>query len=215
MIKELTLDNKKVKFIVKDTSEHIQKHWLGGGFYEAHSNGLLAYMYQRKDRYKGKTILDIGACIGNHSLFFEKILGMAVTAIEPQPDNFKHLTENLALNDSLVKTHNVALGSHKGRIKMDYQDKANIGMFQVGKGDETDMVRLDSLGLKGDVIKIDVEHYNIPLLNGGEETIKKATQVFIECESDEILMETNEIMTKYGFKLQKVKLNHTPTYLWV
>lgn len=214
MIKEIILDGKKVKFIIKDKSEHIQKHWMGGGFYEAHRNGLLAYMYQRKDFYKNKTVLDIGACIGNHSLFFEKILGMKVKSIEPQPDNYKHLVDNIELNNSNVDSINVALGNHKGRVAMKYQDKNNIGMFQVAEGDETDIVTLDSLNLKADIIKIDVEHYNTPLLQGGKDTIKGAKQVFIECESDEILAETNVLMTQYGFKLQAVKLNHTPTYLW-
>src|SRR5690606_2136755 len=48
-------------------------------------------------RWDGACILDLGANIGAFSVLAGK-LGADVVAVEPQPDNYSHLTENLSLN---------------------------------------------------------------------------------------------------------------------
>ena len=63
---------KKSKFIVKDKNEHIQKHWVAGNYYEASKIGLLSYL--KRGGYKGRA-LDIGASIGNHTVYFANELG--------------------------------------------------------------------------------------------------------------------------------------------
>jgi FkbM family methyltransferase len=205
---------KSVQFEVRNPKDHIQKHWLAGNFYEASSNGMLAYM--KRKGYTGRC-LDIGASVGNHTVYFEKMLGCDVTSFEPSLESFEHLKANCELNDCNAKLHYVALGAKKGRATMQSMSDVNVGMRQVKEGDDVDIARLDTL-VDGqfDFIKIDVEHYNIPLLKGANKTLKaqKKCHVFIECETPQILHDTNMVMRSYGYTRQDVKLNHTPTYLW-
>lgn len=208
---------KGAKFEVKDLNEHIQRHWVAGNFYEAHGNGLLAYL--KRNNYSGRC-LDIGASIGNHTVYFKKMLGCDVISIEPVKSSFKHLKKNCELNKIDVELHNIALGNRTGKVSMKSfsGEKYNVGMFQVVEGKDTKIDKLDNV-VEGqfDFIKIDVEHFNIPLLKGAEATLKAQDKchVFIECETTQILKETSIIMRSYGYKMVKgVKLNHTPTYLF-
>ena len=213
-------NGKKAILKIKDESEHIQRCWKGKKFYEAHRNGILAFMMNRLSKYENKRCIDIGASIGNHTIYFSKILGCDVTSFEPVPESFSHLSENCEINEVSPVLHNVALGEEIKTAGIRNNSKAhfNVGMYQVIEGEGIQVDKLDNL-VEGqfDFIKIDVEHYNIPLLKGAKETLmnQKKCEVFIECESKSILKNTDSIMQSYGYKRDpRIKLNHTPTYLW-
>jgi FkbM family methyltransferase len=203
-------------FEVRDHQEKIQKLWLNGSFYESQKNGLLSYLSRHK--YSGR-VLEIGASIGNHAVYYAKILGCEVTAIEPAPSSYDHLIKNLELNNIEAITHNVALGMQRQKVSMvNISQQSNVGMYNVAPGNEVDMFKLDTL-IKGqyDFVKIDVENYNTELLFGASDffTSQDKCHVFIECESKQALAETDWIMYKYGYtQVPEVILNHTPTYLW-
>lgn len=211
-----TQNGKSAKLLVKDPKEQTQSHWANGNFYEAQRNGLLSFI--NKKGYSGRC-LDIGASIGNHTIYFAAILGCDVVAIEPHPFSFTHLKQNCKLNNLDVELHNIALGSKRRRVSMENKSKNrhHIGMMQVVAGDDVEMDLLDNV-VSGqfDFIKIDVEHFNVPLLKGAEKTLRaqKNCHVFIECETARMKADTNKIMTEYGYTLTDVKVNHTPTYLW-
>lgn len=213
-------NDKLAYFEVKDVNEHIQRCWNGNKFYEAHKNGILSYMMNRLPEYENKRCLDIGASIGNHTVYFSKILGCEVTSFEPVKESFDHLSENCQINNINPTLHNVALGEETKTAGIRNNSKAhfNVGMYQVVEGEGIQVDMLDNL-VEGqfDFIKIDVEHYNIPLLKGSKETLTNQIKcdVFIECETDEILVSSNALMESYGYeRVKSVKLNHTPTYLW-
>ena len=72
---------------------HIQRHWRRGRFYEA---AMLDYI---RERYQGGQFLDIGASLGNHSVYFALYCGASeVMAFEPVGVSRDHLHRNLALN---------------------------------------------------------------------------------------------------------------------
>ena len=215
---------KIIKFLGKEfyvsidnPKEHIQKHWLGGMFYEASRIGMLGYI-NANDKGARK-IIDIGASIGNHSIFFAGVLGAEVHAIEPNKKSFEHLEYNINLNKLNVVCHNIAIGAKVGRCSMETISEDNIGMTEVRKGDDVDIKPIDGLKfIEGyDLIKIDVEHYNEQVLIGAKETFTKGNGViYIESESQEELVVTDGYMKEYGYKrVPNLVLNHTATYKYV
>lgn len=213
-------NGKTADFLVRNRNEHIQKCWVSGRFYESQRNGILPYFMRNISKYQNKRCIDIGASIGNHTVYFAMILGCDVTSFEPVTESFNHLKENCSLNSINPTLHNIALGEEKKEagIINNSKNNYNIGMYQVVDGSGIQVDALDNV-VEGqfDFIKIDVEHYNIPLLKGAKKTLisQKNCDVFIECETDSILKETDEIMKSYGYTRDiKIKLNHTPTYLW-
>ena len=209
----LTYENTQVQCVIKNENEHQQRHWVHGNFYETQRGGLLNWVYKQGF----KNILDIGASIGNHTLFFAGIMGAKVTAVEPYLPSFNHLSDNVELNSFDVTLHNIGISSHMHMAKMVPISDNNIGMVQVREGVETKMLPMGMfLNLDVDYIKIDVEHYNKQVLAGAKLLQGIDPVLSIECETKQILAETDKIMQSYGYKMiPKLKFNHTPTYIWI
>lgn len=218
MIQEIRYPGTVAKVVIKNENEHIQKHWMGGCFYEAKGGGLLNYLYANVPN--GGKWIDIGASIGNHTIFFNNVMKAdEVYSIEPLKSSYDHLVENVRLNKySNVKTINCALGAVDGFCSMEETHPDQIGMTQVREGNDVKLNRIDDLDFfEGyDVIKIDVEHYNQQLLMGARETFTKGKGlIFIEAESYEEMRLVDFIMEDYGYERDPlIRLNSTPTYLY-
>lgn len=220
MIKRVTYIDRDVLMLVQDQEEHIQKNWMLKRFYETQRNGMLNYIF--KNYKPGGVYVDCGASIGNHTIFFSKIMRADIVyAFEPLKSSYDHLEINAKLNQAKIKAWNVALGKTIADVSMIMAPGSNIGMAQVDEqGTGVKMITLDSVIIneklyKIKIIKIDVEHYNTPLLRGAEETLKYFfPDVFIECESAQMMMQTKRLMHEYGYEMKDIVFNHTPTYLF-
>lgn len=122
-----------------------------------------------------RIILDIGANIGNHTLYFSRFLKHTyIYAFEPVPENFEVLEKNCAgLPDIFLST--VALSDKAETIPMSANTR-NMGMSSYdinGKIQATayplDMYEFEDVSL----IKIDVENYEPQVLAGAAKTIQR------------------------------------------
>jgi FkbM family methyltransferase len=146
---------------------------LSNGLFETHQLAALRPMVA-----PGSVVVDAGANIGNHTLFFAKICRAAqVHAFEPLRTVFPILERNVVLNGlANVACHNVALGAASGRASLAHFATHNLGasQFRLGEGDDYPMVALDELALdRLDVLKIDVEGSQLAVLEGGRATIDR------------------------------------------
>jgi len=142
---------------------------------------------------KGDLVLDIGANIGAHTLFFAKKVGLKgeVHAFEPQRIIFQTLCGNMALN-SMVKTHcyNMALGNTNGFLRIPQITpwmNFNFGGVSVEghvQGDPIPLATIDSFEFtRCHFIKIDVEGMEKKVLMGARETIRQH-RPFLYVEND-------------------------------
>jgi FkbM family methyltransferase len=144
-------------------------------------------------------LLDIGANIGVHSLFFSSLAGARgrVYAFEAQRIVYQMLMGNLALNSvENVHARGVALGQAAGELRLppvDYSRPWNFGgmglatespqpQFGHGtperaaadKGEMIKVITLDSLNLpRIDFIKLDVEGMEEDVLRGAASTLDR------------------------------------------
>ena len=189
MIEEITHLEKKIK-INLHKNEIVSDSIRGSGsFFEI---GFLDFV--RVSFNKQKTIIDIGANIGNHSLFFSEFLEYdKIISIEPFEKNVELLKMNLenkncvildsALSDSI--SEKVLYNSQEnnfGGFSLHYYDGSLGENKSFVVKDKITTITLDSLNLTDvTMIKIDVEGHEIPVLNGGIETItKNKPTIFIE-----------------------------------
>jgi FkbM family methyltransferase len=131
----------------------------------------------------GQTVLDIGANIGTHTVFFARLVGPhgTVHAFEPQRIIWQQLAANIMLNGLLnVHSYHLALGEHTGTITvplLDYYTANNFGgvsMQEQGAGETVSLQPLDDLNLPAcHFIKIDVEGMEKLVLSGSIKTIEK------------------------------------------
>jgi FkbM family methyltransferase len=141
----------------------------------------------------GDVVVEVGANIGTHTVFFAKAVGVAgmVLAFEPQRIVFQTLCGNLALN-SLTNVHcySVGLGEAPGFAQipvLDYRQPLNFGgvsLGQVATGEQVQIATLDSFALpRCRLLKIDVEGMELAVLKGAVETIRRC-QPILYLEND-------------------------------
>lgn len=151
-------------------------------------------------------ILDVGANIGNHTLFFSKYWkNTTFYAFEPSISSFEILQDNIELNNlDTTYCYNVAVGSKSGTGSISYDGmiEKNLGATRVeyDKNGEIKFIALDEFTReknipKIDLVKIDVEGFELSVLEGMKETIKNHNP-FIWIE----VLENNKIEAMKLFK---------------
>lgn len=145
-------------------SNHIRRE---NDFFEA---DILDYL--RDHHQAQKVIVDVGANIGNHTLYFANFLKYEkIVSFEPLPANFEILEANLPYFN--IELHQLALSDKKTALKMT-PNVGNMGASRIdGQGGiEVEAITLDSLNLKNvTLIKIDVENHEPLVLEGAKDTI--------------------------------------------
>jgi FkbM family methyltransferase len=159
----------------------------------------------------GDVVIDVGANIGTHTVFFSKKVaaeGM-VYAFEPQRITFEFLCANLALNGLLnvVPLQNGA-GDQLGEIIVPVLNPSIAQNFAALKieghaaGDLVKVLPLDALELKRcNLIKIDVEGMELKVLQGAEKTIRDHRPLlFVENNNREGAPELVQTLFDMGYK---------------
>ena len=206
---------KSVHFQIDAPSDHIQASIVRSNrFYEL---DLLDEIFHRT--LPGMRFVDVGANIGNHTLFCSGIAGMEGTAFEPYEPNFLRLRENIKINelDGMVEIRNIALGKSAGRAKCAQVDENNTGTvsFIESSEGEIDMIALDDLVLREfHFLKIDVEGSEIDVLKGARMTLRKFRPLIIcEAQSEDRFIELKELLQGYMYQPTR-RFCVTPTYLF-
>ena len=162
----------------------------------------------------GAVVLDIGANIGSHSLFFAQSVGPGgiLMAFEPQRILFQMLCANMALNGVINSyCYNTAVGSSSGTLivpTLDYGAENNFGGLSLnadysGQGEQTGILAIDNLKLpQCHFIKIDVEGMELEVLKGAEETINRCRPLlYVENDRKENSPRLIEYLQSMGFNL--------------
>lgn len=137
------------------------------------------------------TVVDIGANIGIYTRFFSKLVGPLgrIHAFEPDPSNFKRLEENAGHLLNISLTH-AAVGDCRGTIKLYISDEMNVDHRTFDSGDgrrsiDVPLVSLDdyfAVGQRVDLIKIDVQGYELSVLEGAKRVLKENRDIKIVME---------------------------------
>lgn len=126
----------------------------------------------------GSVVVDAGAYIGTHAMALARLAGgdVRVYAFEPQRKVFRELVHNLIENgvENVVPLR-FALGAEVAAIEMDPPSGGQEATVGVGRGgDRVELRTLDSFNLDNvSFIKIDVEGYEGPVLDGARQTLAR------------------------------------------
>ena len=182
--KELRKDDVDV-IKLKDFSIHLRQDdgMLSGTLYE------LGYIDPRQTqlfnaRVKDKVVVDVGANLGWYTLNACAHGAKEVHAIEPEPTNIRLLKQSIALNGLDAKVYECAAGERDGTMRIYYQDDCNSGsssaITKTGHYFDVPCRTLKSLGVKPDVLKIDVEYAEPMVLAGGLGMVEEVPEIFME-----------------------------------
>ncbi|MGC8982016.1 MAG: FkbM family methyltransferase [Minisyncoccia bacterium] len=220
--------NKIIKFF--DFKMKIQcKNIHDLGFYYLYKNKKIyepGVTYLIKSKLNSSEIfVDVGANNGYYSLLASKIVGKKgiVYSIEPDPQNFKKLIENIRLN----KIKNIipiqtAVGDKIGKALLNrspIEDGQNSLLDLQGSKEhiEININLLDNLINKADMIKIDVEGYEENVLIGSKKLLNKVKRLIFEYnlgfiyKGNKNYNGTINILKRKGFHL--FQIYDTPPYI--
>lgn len=127
---------------------------------------------------KGDVVIDGGAYVGDHTAPYAMKAGV-VHAFEPLRETFECLKFNCR-NIPNVVLHNQALGSAPGHIHV--HQLPNLGASHVTSDEQderVEVVTIDSLGIDPNIIKLDVEGYELHVLAGGDQTIRRCHPLIV------------------------------------
>jgi FkbM family methyltransferase len=188
-------------------ADHIQKIiYQSRNYYELETLGFLRTHYKQFDH-----IIDIGSNIGNHMLYYCNYLApKKVYCFEPNLFNRNQLEQNVSLNhlNKVVTVYPFALGATIGKgVQTDFS-LGNTGMNRIDKlsdadSDEeaVDIRSLDSLNIpQANFMKIDVEGFEVEVLKGAGETIKRCKPVVMVEVFETNRPEVEVLMQGYGYK---------------
>ena len=196
-----------------------------GMFYES---DLLERIYDAIGQC-AHTIIDVGANIGNHTIYFSKIMRAKVICIEPNPVALGLLRNNLQLNDveasSLVVE--AALADTPRELYLMQGEPNNLGMAHVTQDcdgvsppiaartlDEVLLTQLDYFSERISAIKVDVEGWESRVLRGGLKTIQSHRPLLIvEISSVELKLEIDNMLFPMRYRCLG-PFCATPTYIF-
>jgi FkbM family methyltransferase len=131
----------------------------------------------------GRTVLDVGANIGAHTVDLSRFVGPSgvVHAFEPQRLVFQLLCANVALNSCMnVFTNQVAVGAIVDTLLVPSLDPGQchnyggLSLLDSQPGEPVPLITIDSLGLRDcQFIKLDVEGMETEALHGAVATIER------------------------------------------
>lgn len=166
--------------ILVNPADYIGRQILKHGAYDRQTLDLTLAVLRRM---QARTILDVGANIGNHTLAYAS-LGCRVVAFEPGGAAFSLLQRNISLNNlPNVTALNIGLSRSDGRDILYVDGAGNLGASSLVAGNAADArpeeieLRLGDavmteLGIEDvDFIKVDVEGHEHPVLEGLAATI--------------------------------------------
>lgn len=205
----ITIDDVTLEFL-GPLNDHIMLTMRDGTLYE------YPLLRDVKERYgTGGVYVDIGACIGTHSVFFNRLCKAdLVSVIEPNAAAWPFLSANLHKNIvGEIDCFGCAVGSEPGRVTV-VPFEGNIGGNSTEPTDaltgSIPRVRASALiTTKPKLIKIDCEAANYDVLLGCEDVILDAMPIL----ALEMAPGTDDILRKLGQWGYKCASAYKPTPL--
>ena len=173
--------------------QHTEPTYLkdAGGGQQAQRNSALNYVN------KWRVCLDIGSNIGQWTRPLSKKFE-SVVCFEPNPNFRECFVKNITEANVILWPYGLSDKEHKA--KQDF----NSTQLQNAHGN-IDCRTLDSFGLTNvDFVKIDVDGFEVPLLNGAQETLSRNNPVInIEMKRDKrsgVVTKCESILKGLGYK---------------
>jgi len=201
--------------------ETAEKYFLLGRHYENDNLELL-----QRYALPGATVYEVGAHAGYWALALAAMVGPRgrVVALEPSPENYARLIENVALNRNAshaapITALNLAAGAEPGRMPMSRAGTMSRLQAGAGPGGDTvqvEVARLDDLVYRAGqaaptFVLMDVEGWGGAVMAGAERLLAERRPTWLcEVHGPEEQRHLDAALARHGYRRHSV----SPASLW-
>ncbi len=136
-----------------------------------------------------------------------------IIGLEPNPHNFAIAERNMEINSIRnVRLYNSAAGSVPGKTRIDISSSNSHILENIDGGEQSvlvDCITLDSMNLKPDLIKIDVEGFEADVLKGAQKLLVLKPKLAIELHTEQLPLYRSSIASLFAL------LNRDDYHFWV
>jgi FkbM family methyltransferase len=218
-------------FLRKITRKLGLNSFLYNIIYRGNSYEELYDSYFSKKIQNGFCVYDVGANIGYYSLIFSKLVGKdgGVISFEPSLINFNKLNENVK-NTANITILNIGIGKTESKLFLS-QGADEIGATSkieetaTGNGHWVEIMPIDKIVSENrfpNAIKIDVEGFEVEVIEGAINTLKNEELKLVGIEVHNKILESRKIenavgrmekiLISSGFKLEWTDFSHVVAY---
>lgn len=205
IVKRFNFDNEELAFRIAYWNPYMESTLVSGHLCE--DTQLLAL---KEFVPHGATIVDVGANIGQHTIFFAKNLrAKKVIPIEPNPDLVNIIKENIALNNvSNVDCTllGIGVGAEEGQCQVITSEvNPNDTVVEYIQTGEIPVFPLDEL-VKEDVhlVKIDVDESELQVIRGMEKILEVTRPILVIEVVHKYLSEFLLTMDKFDYRVDQL-----------
>lgn len=156
------------------------------GLHEVDDMGFLLHFLRVEDFF-----VDVGANVGSYTILASKAVGASCLSLEPVPSTFENLLDNIRLNDvaERVEARCIAAGRERGRLLFS-TDRGPMNHVVApdypGARKEVEVAPLDEAlaGLTPTAMKIDVEGFELEVVEGAEKVLRSSSLQTVVLESN-------------------------------
>ncbi|WP_207882637.1 FkbM family methyltransferase [Pseudomonas sp. 30_B] len=165
-------------------------------------------------------VLDIGANVGNHTLYLAAVAGCQVIAFEPNQELVGALSAGIEMNglSERVAVRGLAVGETEAQGHFERAIPENLGAQRIVLGDgDIEIVALDELHFDHAVklLKIDVEGMEMSVLRGAEQLLHRDRPlIYVECLSKDEFLAVADWLQARGYSYLET-FNASPTHLFL
>lgn len=225
---------KENNFHVFYSNGHFEYLFPDGVRFASHENmadelkrSLFGYIEKRRLK-RGDVVVDCGAYFGEFTLYAAKAAGEEgrVIAFEPDPEVYKRLEANVALNGlSNVLLVRKGVWSKDDALKFTSDDIKGHSFMLAQPGERAEalpVVSLDNelarLGVKRvDFIKMDIEGAEIEAIKGARRTLESndvelAIGSYHKVDGKKTCQELERLLVEFGYSVETSHPSHLTTY---
>lgn len=166
------------------------------GLHDFEEMGFMLHLLRQDDLFA-----DIGANIGSYTVLASNVAEAYTISFEPVPSTFKHLLDNIYINNIIhkVKCYNIGLGEKNSILKFSSSlDTVNHALTTEERDSnyvEVQIGILDDYCIEKTplLLKMDVEGFEYNVLQGSKQTLKNP-------ELKAIIIELNQSSKRYGIE---------------
>ena len=206
-------------WLPQQETDYIQKHVVKEQ--RPYEVGMLQDMRSRLS--PGDHVLDIGANIGNHTIYLCATADCRVTAFEPNTELSATLRRSVSLNGlgEKIRIVEAGAGARPGTAHFASAKPENLGAQSLSVTDdpsnEIKIVTLDDTDGLDDVrmIKIDVEGMELQVLEGSLKLLERARPIiYVEALNEELFLALDRCLSALGYSFWDT-FNKDATHLFI